>query len=396
MKTEQREPPNPGFGTGYLPTLDGWRTIAILSVILSHDRTVHLGRFSTAWFRENGGSRGVELFFAISGLLICSRLLQEERLQGRISLRGFYIRRICRIQPAALTFLGFIAILTASAVLTPASGDLRAAVLLVRNYLPLHAVADSWYTGHFWSLSVEEHFYLVLPAFLILVARFRLLFLGALAFLIELWRVVVSSHPSLQFSPVFTFHTDLAAGAIVLGAFAAVLLDRADWRTRCTEWLHPSLALILSAAVWLRLGLHHSRSDHAALILTLPLLIVSTMLHPESVSGRVLESRPMRFLGRISYSLYLWQMLFFTFYYAMEPPGSRLLAFIQQTPLRYVVVLVFALVSYYLVERPMILLGHRLARPALPGREAPSSTPLRLIPEPSSGSLVEENAGRAA
>ncbi|RXH55734.1 acyltransferase family protein [Granulicella sibirica] len=396
MKTEQREQTNPGLGTGYLPTLDGWRAIAILSVILSHDRIAHLGRFSSSWFRESGGNRGVELFFAISGLLICSRLLQEERLRGTISLRGFYIRRLCRIQPAALLFLAIVSILTLRTVLTLAPGDLIASFLLVRNYLPLHAVNDSWYTGHFWSLSVEEHFYLLLPAFLLTVVRFRLLILGLLAVATELWRVFVYGHPALQFGPVYTFHTDVAVGAILLGAFAAVLVERPVWRARCLLWLRPSVAIGLSALVWLRLALHHSRIDHAALIFTLPILIVSTMLHPESLPGRLLESRPVRFVGRISYSLYLWQMLFFTFYYALQPPDSRILALVQQTPLRYVLVLVFALVSYYLVERPMIRLGHRLARPALPGREVPGLTPLPFFSEPSSGLLTEETAGRAA
>ena len=393
MKTEQNKPE---YGSGYLPTLDGWRAIAILSVILSHDRIARLGRLSSAWFRESGGNRGVELFFAISGLLICSRLLQEERLHGTISLRGFYIRRLCRIQPAALLFLTIVSILTLRTVLTLAPGDLLASFLSVRNYLPLHAVNDSWYTGHFWSLSVEEHFYLLLPAFLLCVIRFRLLILGSLAVVVEFWRVVVYSHPALQFGPVYTFHSDVAAGAILLGAFAAVLLERPIWRDRCLEWLRPSVAIGLSTLVWLRLAFHHSRSDHAALILTLPILIVSTMLHPESFPGRLLESRPMRFVGRISYSLYLWQMLFFTFYYALQPPHSRFLAFVQQTPLRYVVLLSFALMSYYLVERPMIRLGHRLARPALPGREALVAAPVRLIPEPASGLLAEDTAGRAA
>ncbi|SRR5579864_9503947 len=84
--------------SGYLPTLDGWRAIAVLSVILFHDARHSYGVFTTAWFHDNSAI-GEDVFFAISGLLICSRLLEEENKYGRISLRRFYIRRAFRILP---------------------------------------------------------------------------------------------------------------------------------------------------------------------------------------------------------------------------------------------------------------------------------------------------------
>jgi peptidoglycan/LPS O-acetylase OafA/YrhL len=86
---------------GYLPTLDGWRAIAVLCVILFHDSLHSYGVLSTAWFHEHG-SFGVDIFFGISGLLICSRLLEEEDKYGRISLRRFYVRRAFRILPPLL------------------------------------------------------------------------------------------------------------------------------------------------------------------------------------------------------------------------------------------------------------------------------------------------------
>src|SRR4051812_25189132 len=87
---------------GYLPTLDGWRAIAILAVLLDQATTREWLQ-KLQYFRT--GPNGVSLFFAISGYLICSRLLEEESIRGRISLKDFYIRRACRILPPAFAYL---------------------------------------------------------------------------------------------------------------------------------------------------------------------------------------------------------------------------------------------------------------------------------------------------
>ena len=96
--------------SGYLPTLDGWRAIAIAGVLLDH-ATSGFHRQASWYPLLRTGPNGVSLFFAISGFLICSRLLEEEQLFGSISLKGFYIRRACRIFPAALTYLLVVAAL---------------------------------------------------------------------------------------------------------------------------------------------------------------------------------------------------------------------------------------------------------------------------------------------
>ena len=99
----------------YIPTLDGWRALSIGLVILHHSQvqcTVPiLGPLLQSL--ANFGEVGVELFFAISGLLICSRLLDEESRFGQISVKGFYVRRFFRILPAAIFYLPVIAILAA-------------------------------------------------------------------------------------------------------------------------------------------------------------------------------------------------------------------------------------------------------------------------------------------
>jgi peptidoglycan/LPS O-acetylase OafA/YrhL len=148
----------------YIPTLDGWRALSIGLVILHHSQVQYrapiLGPLLQSLARV--GEVGVELFFAISGLLICSRLLNEESRVGHISVNAFYLRRFFRILPAAIFYLLVIAVLASLHVIPVFPLDWFAALFFFRNYamlfeylghspLPLH-----WYTGHFWSLSMEE------------------------------------------------------------------------------------------------------------------------------------------------------------------------------------------------------------------------------------------------
>ena len=101
---------------GYMPALDGWRAIAIMGVILVHSSLFTPNQIY-AWRLQRIGANGVQLFFAISGILICSRLLDEERSKGHIGLKKFFVRRIFRIQPAALVFLFALAALGAARIL---------------------------------------------------------------------------------------------------------------------------------------------------------------------------------------------------------------------------------------------------------------------------------------
>src|SRR5579863_595725 len=169
----------------HLPTLDGWRAVAIAMVLFCHARLPHgfLAPFSMY------GALGVDLFFAISGFIITYRLLDEHRLTGTISLRAFYTRRAFRILPAALAFLACISVLGLAWHVIPLDkSQIAASLFFFRNYYS-SPVAQSWYTGHFWSLSVEEHFYLLWPGLLVWAGVRRIPWLAAsLAIGVALWR----------------------------------------------------------------------------------------------------------------------------------------------------------------------------------------------------------------
>jgi peptidoglycan/LPS O-acetylase OafA/YrhL len=351
----ESSPAKHGERSRYLPSLDGWRAIAILWVLDGHTRPWTLGGFSDDWIRLTGG-RGVELFFALSGLLICARLLDEEERFGAISLRSFYTRRLFRIQPAALTYLAVISILIVFGKIRSAWSPVVGAALMIRDFVP--RFAHNWETAHFWSLAVEEHFYLLFPGFLVLCRRHRLVVTSVMVVAFEFWRNFVLHTPRLEgFSMVIQLRTDMVAGGILLGCVFAIALRRARLRALAESYLHPWVALAYTAAVCVRLALHHSRTDQALILTVYPILLTATILHPRSWTTRILELPPLRFIGRISYSLYLWQMLF------LDPlivPAAG--SFRSHILWCWCAAFACAIASYYLIETPLIRHGHRIAR----------------------------------
>jgi peptidoglycan/LPS O-acetylase OafA/YrhL len=101
--------------------------------------------------------------------------------------------------------------------------------------------------------------------------------------------------------------------------------------------------------------------------IVLPLLILSTALHPNTVQGRILETKPFRWIGWISYSLYLWQQLFFGVNFAGSPPGLELL---RKPPINFLALLLCATCSHYVIEKPFIRMGHKLAATTFPRHRA--------------------------
>jgi peptidoglycan/LPS O-acetylase OafA/YrhL len=344
-----------GVKSGYLPTLDGWRAVAILWVLENHSQPWSWWRLSNAWLRETGG-RGVGLFFALSGLLICTRLLREEQRAGTISLKSFYVRRLFRIQPAALTFLGVSALLMATRVIPSGWAGEAGALLMVRNFYPVKT--GTWQTAHFWSLSVEEHFYLLLPVFLVLVRRYRLRIFLILLLLLEVWWILVFFHPSLQgHAMLLIFRTDMAIDVIVIGSLMALALQRQRVMAAAQRYLLPWVALLYAAAVFIAEDVHQSRFSHAVLVTVYPLVLVATMVHPKALTSRVLEWAPLRFVGRISFSVYLWQQMFLYPFQAPEPGTFR-----ANMPLCWLATFACAIASYYLIETPLVRYGHALAK----------------------------------
>jgi peptidoglycan/LPS O-acetylase OafA/YrhL len=357
----------PTMRSGYLATLDGWRAIAIAGVLLDH---ASVGTFrGSHWYPFlRTGPDGVSVFFAVSGFLICSRLLEEEQLTGTICLRGFYIRRACRILPAAFLYLGVIGVLGAFQIVAVTPLEWVSCVLFFRNYVSPDWIHAGWggYTIHYWSLAVEEHFYFLWPALLAFSGRVWARYVAAgLALAVAVWRwwdfhyQWMERHvPGLLFGT----RTDVRLDGLLLGCLAALILAEPAGRAwierhfTAGPWWTCLAMYVLLQALWRK----HTYSIWESMLLAA--VVAGTALRPESAMGRLLENRVAKWIGRISYSLYLWQQLF------LIPGATHTFSLLQRFPLNLAVLLLTGMLSYELLEKPLIRLGHRLAPPPTPGR----------------------------
>jgi len=297
---------------------------------------------------------GVDIFFSLSGYLICTLLLEEKDNTATISLSKFYLRRAFRILPPILVYIGVIYALSLSAsVALPVTGrEIPAVLFFARNY-----VSGEWYTGHFWSLAVEEHFYLVIPVFLLLLPRKAAIRVSILLVVICISVRWYELAHNLFPKPAPQLRTENRVDALLWGAILALLLTsprtRAWIQTRLTikVWAALLIAAVISLTV-----LTGQPARRTIVALVLPLLIGYTVLRPAEALGRFLEWPLLRWIGRLSYSLYIWQQLCLPQLQDPKPLGV-----LQMFPLALALLLVSAALSYYCIERPFIRLGHRLA-----------------------------------
>lgn len=364
---------------GYLATLDGWRAIAILAVIVDHGTAYMFeARFPKLFEATRMGANGVSLFFAISGFLICSRLLEEFDKTGRVSLAGFYVRRASRILPPAMTYLAIIGLLGAAGIISVTANEWWSSVLFFRNYLPDSLISRGWggYTVHYWSLAVEEHFYLLWPGLLVLSGPKRAKWWAAgVAVMVACWRSWDFRHAWFEqhvSGLLFGSRTDIRLDGLLLGCLAALTLWDPDWRERFVRGMR-SWVWMVCVAGYVGLQVYYRRHYYTLLesgLLTI--IVATTVFRPQMLAGRLLELGWMRWIGRLSYSLYLWQQFF------LVPGAKSPWAYLQEFPLNCVFLFVAAALSYQFVERPMIRLGHKLAPPPTPGRQDIEAIP----PEP--------------
>lgn len=339
--------------------------MAIAGVMLFHGGLLFPSHTVLSRF-QNLGADGVELFFAISGLLICSRLMDEEAANGTISLRNFYVRRLFRIQPAAFVYLLTVALLAAAGVIAFSRPGWWTALLSVRNLYRSHNPADgAVYTAHFWSLAVEEHFYLVLPWLLILLrGHRRVWWFGCLA-VVGLVANEAMTRSRIAAMPV---NSEFELCWLFLAAWLALLLRVPVYRERFRRFLPVGPVVLVVCLLGAGIALKWRLVEHFWLP-SLPLLVIATILHPHSALGRVLEWAPLRVVGRISYSLYLWQELFCVSL-ANFPQAGGPLGWAQHHPQSYLLPVAFAFASYYAVEKPFLRLGASFHRREPRGRSS--------------------------
>ena len=282
---------------------------------------------------------GVDVFFAISGLLITSRMLSEWERRGGVSLSAFYMRRAFRILPPASCLL----LVTALLGLAGSAWSLTSCLTFWRNYLPVGS--GSWPTGHFWSLSLEEQFYLIWPFVFIRAGRARapgLLFWSILSLCV--WRSLVLL---VWQAPAMMFRTDMRADGLLWGCLAAFALRHSR--------VHGLVfAVSIVAATVISIDYRYG-AGLVILPAALAASVLATAQRPGWILSAVLDANPLAWIGRMSYSIYLCQQIFLTPMW--ETPRANIN---WPIPVRLAVLLLTACASYYLIERPSIQLGKRM------------------------------------
>lgn len=235
------------------------------------------------WIWLLPGMHGVAIFFVLSGYLISSRLLEDN------NLKSFYVRRFFRLMPAAWAYLACIALIGAVFGLHIIGSDAIPCLLFYRNFWPAHQSPQTALTGHFWSLSVEEQFYLVWPALLVAFKRYAMAFaivgIAAFSFSRSTW-----PYAALLVGCVLAFAAKRPAFPRVIGKHYG--------------WLFPA-ALVLFGCCVVR---YHGYVPLVESI-TIAVMLACSSAQPDQPFSRPLEWKWLATLGVGSYSLYVWQQL---------------------------------------------------------------------------------------
>ena len=346
--------------------LDGIRALAVATVVVFHLVPGTLV----------GGYLGVDIFFVVSGFLITTLLLRERAATGRISLRGFWVRRARRLLPALVVLLlvcSTAALFVGGDVLVGLGLQLVGALTFSSNWLFI-AAGSSYFDEtvpevfrNLWSLAVEEQFYLVWPLLLVVVLvrlpRWaKLLAIGALAVASAAWM-------GLAYSPIdptrVYYGTDSHAFGLAIGAFLAVLLLGRAMAGRVTRWTLGlggalSIAALVALAVVLAGDLDIAYRGGLVVVALLSAVAIAALTVPGSPVARVLDIAPIRWIGVRSYGIYLWHWPVIVLLGSALPtwPREGLEAW-ALGGIALAITLVAAALSYRFVEQPIRRHGFR-------------------------------------
>jgi peptidoglycan/LPS O-acetylase OafA/YrhL len=348
--------PEQGWRLGHRPGLDGLRGIAILLVLAGH---VMPDAF------VNGGSVGVTVFFALSGFLITSLLIEEQRGTGTFSPRRFYERRARRLLPALAVYLACWIAFSIFAVgpYRVAPGEVLAAMFYFMNWVLAAGIPVSHPMAITWSLSVEEQFYLLWPLTFIFARRWPRApwVAAALGIVVAVGlRIVSWSGPSSGGS--IYYRTDTRMDSILIGCLLALLVYLVGPPNRVRVLAPMCLAAIAVLLAW-----HVPYAKYVVVPGVVALATCGLILATITGHLRWLEWTPLRWFGKRSYALYLWHYPLVV----MAWPGIGVLPMW----LAIVLALTAAELSWWLVERPFrrpsAKPGQARAKPSPEGVEPP-------------------------
>lgn len=355
--------PSPPNASARIPSLDGLRGVAIALVLIGHFSYGLKFLPPTVLGLLGNGKLGVNVFFVLSGYLIYSLSAREVRETGAFSWRNFYLRRVLRIFPCFYLFIVVLLVLKSLGLVQLAGSTLASAATFTLNYAHLWireaASPDYHVVGHYWTLALEEQFYLTWPLLMLLFVRGRLLpVLVGVIVLAPVSRIVCYYlMPESRGQLGMMFHTafDSIAAGVLLGEMLAAERPRQILLRLAGNGLLVAGAIVfvflISPLVGGRLRGTYTATIGPTLDLACLTVIITAAVHfPGTLLHRFLNWGPLAFVGVISYSLYVWNNLF------LYDHGWT----VQSPPWNLACVFGLAILSHYFVEKPFLQLKKKL------------------------------------
>lgn len=358
--------------TKYLPSIDSLRAIAVIAVIIYHIDANYLP----------GGFLGVDLFFVLSGYLISSLIIKEYKSTGTVNLYNFYVRRARRLLPAVYFMITVVLI-----IITLFNG-----VLLKKSYLDAlfgYIYSSNWWYifhkldyfdsfgsqspfKHLWSLAIEEQFYMFFPLIFLIFNRKSKsnngnskLTKNFIYVVLSLILVSLIAHILLfdinNINRIY-FGTDTRAFSLLVGVVGAILypMDRLSERTTKKDNMIYSIVSLVSILVLIGIMINTSEYNTwlyrggFLLVAIIGLIIIISSGRQYTFMSKLLSFKPFVFIGKISYSLYLWHFPILVVTTPVSEIGNPNLFYVT---LRIVLIFLVATGSYMFVETPIRKLG---------------------------------------
>ena len=358
----------------YLPSIDSLRALAVLAVIIYHVDVNYLP----------GGFLGVDLFFVLSGYLISSLIIKEYKKTGSLNLYNFYIRRARRLLPAVyfMITVGIVVMVMFNGVLLKKSHlDAIFGYIYSSNWWYIFHKLDYFDSfgsqspfKHLWSLAIEEQFYMIFPLLFLLINRkkkdkdgFYKLNRNFLYVILGVILVSLIAHIILfdinNISRIY-FGTDTRAFSLLVGVVGAILypMDKLNTKITPQENLVYSVVSLISIAALITIMIYTSEYNTwlyrggFLLVAILGIIIIISSGKQHTVMAKLLSFKPVVFIGKISYSLYLWHFPVLVLTTPVSEIGKPNIFFVV---LRVILTFILAIISYALVETPIRKLGFK-------------------------------------
>ena len=358
----------------YLPSIDSLRALAVLAVIIYHVDVNYLP----------GGFLGVDLFFVLSGYLISSLIIKEYRKTGSLNLYNFYIRRARRLLPAVyfMITVGLVIMVLFNEVLLRKSHlDAIFGYIYSSNWWYIFHKLDYFDSfgaqspfKHLWSLAIEEQFYMIFPLLFLLVNRKKKSKDGTyklnknfLYVVLGLILVSLIAHILLfdinNISRIY-FGTDTRAFSLLVGVVGAILypMERLHAKVTPQQNMLYSVVSLVSIATLITVMIYTSEYNTLLyrggflLVAILGLIVIISSGKQHTLMSRLLSFKPVVFIGKISYSLYLWHFPVLVLTTPVSEIGNPNIIFVI---LRVILTFILATASYVFVETPIRKLGFK-------------------------------------